>query len=87
MILALLIIVHTFIIDKAFEKKRISSEAIIVEKSDTQSGPFLGDNKVLFKINEGSVVEILDEKNNWSEIILIDGKKGWVLSNTLRKMK
>ena len=26
-------------------------------------------------------------KNNWSKIILIDGKKGWVLSNALRKMK
>ena len=86
-LLTFIIIVHTVILDMAFERKRISNEAIIVEKSDAQSGPFLGDNKVLFKINEGSVVEILDEKNNWSEIILIDGKKGWVLSNALRKMK
>ena len=86
-LLTFIIIVHTVILDMAFERKRNSNEAIIVEKSDAQSGPFLGDNKVLFKINEGSVVEILDEKNNWSEIILIDGKKGWVLSNALRKMK
>ena len=69
-----------------FEKKRISNEAIIVEKFDAQSGPFFGDNKVLFQINKGSVVEVLEEKNNWSEIILIDGKKGWVLSKALRKM-
>ena len=86
-LLTFIVIVHTVILDMAFERKRISNEAIIVEKSDAQSGPFLGDNKVLFKINEGSVVEILDEKNNWSEIILIDGKKGWVLSNALRKME
>ena len=86
-ILALLIIVHTFIIDKAFEKKKISSEAIIVEKFDARSGPSHGDNMVLFQINEGSVVELLEEKNNWSEIILIDGKKGWVLTSVLRKMK
>ena len=86
-LLTIIIIVHAFILDMAFERKRISNEAIIVEKSDAQSGPFLGDNKILFQINEGSVVEVLEEKNNWSEIILIDGKKGWVLSNALRKMK
>ena len=86
-LLTFIVIVHTVILDMAFERKRISNEAIIVEKSDAQSGPFLGDNKVLFQINEGSVVEVLEEKNNRSEIILIDGKKGWILSNALRKMK
>ena len=86
-LLTVIITVHSVILDMAFERKRISNEAIIVEKSDAQSGPFLGDNKILFQINEGSVVEVLEEKNNWSEIILIDGKKGWVLSNALRKMK
>ena len=86
-LLTVIITVHAVILDKAFERERISKEAIIVRKSDAQSGPILGDNKVLFQINEGSVVEVLEEKNNWSEIILIDGKKGWVLSNTLRKMK
>ena len=86
-LLTVLITVHVVIIDMAFERKRISNEAIIVRKSDAQSGPILGDNKVLFQINEGSVVEVLEEKNNWSEIILIDGKKGWVFSNALRKMK
>ena len=86
-LLTVIITVHAVIVDMAFERKRISNEAIIVEKSDAQSGPFSGNNKILFQINEGSVVEVLEEKNNWSEIILFDGKKGWVLSNTLRKMK
>ena len=86
-LLTFIIIVHAVMLDMAFERKRISNEAIIVGKSDAQSGPFFGDNKVLFQINEGSVVEVLEEKNNWSKIILIDGKKGWVLSNALRKMK
>ena len=86
-LLTVIITVHSVILDMAFERKKISNEAIIVGKSDAQSGPFLGDNKILFQINEGSVVEVLEEKNNWSEIILIDGKKGWVLSNALRKME
>ena len=86
-LLTVIITVHAVILDMAFERKRISNEAIIVGKSDAQSGPFLGDNKILFQINEGCVVEVLEEKNNWSEIILLDGKKGWVFSNALRKMK
>ena len=51
------------------------------------SSPSAGDNKILFYINEGAVVEVLDEKNQWMEIILIDGKRGWVSSNALRKMQ
>ena len=61
-LLTVIIIVHAVILDMAFERKRISNEAIIVEKSDAQSGPFLGDNKVLFQLNEGSVVEVLKKK-------------------------
>ena len=86
-ILGLTIITHLFITEMIFEQKKMTDEAIIIEKSEAQSGPFLGNNKVLFHINEGSVIEVLEEKNNWSEIILIDGKKGWVLSNAIRKMK
>ncbi len=87
MLLVLIIIVHLFIVDMIFEKKKINNEAIIVKKIEAKSGPFLGDNKVLFQINAGSTVEILEEKNNWSEIILIDGKQGWILTSALRKMK
>ena len=46
----------------------------------------LGDSKILFYINEGAIVEVLDEKNQLMEIILIDGKRGWVVSTALRKM-
>ena len=51
------------------------------------SSPTIGENKILFFINEGALVEVLDEKNQWMEIILIDGKRGWVSSNALRKMQ
>ena len=86
-VLGLTLIVHLFIAEMIYKYKKMTNEAIIIEKSEAQSGPFFGNNKVLFHINEGSVVEVLEEENNWSEIILIDGKKGWVLSNAIRKMK
>ena len=68
------------------DRKKNESEAVFIEKVDAMSSPSIGDNKILFYINEGATVEVLEEKNQWMEIILIDGKRGWVSSNALRKM-
>ncbi len=79
--------IHVLLVDKIIDRKKNESEAVIIEKVDAMSSPSAGDNKILFYINEGAVVEVLDEINQWMEIILIDGKKGWVSSNALRKMQ
>ena len=79
--------IHILLVDKIIDRKKHKSEAVIIEKVDAMSSPSSGDNKILFYINEGSVVEVLDEINQWKEIILIDGKKGWVSSDALRKMQ
>ena len=78
------LIVHIFILDVTFDVKN-KEEAVVVNKVNVLSGPYMGDNKVLFQINEGTIVEILQMKEDWYEIILLDGKKGWVLSDSLRK--
>ena len=84
--LTITIFIHVLIIDTIIDRKRNKNEAVIIDRVDAMSGPLLGDNKILFKINEGTVVEVMDKKNEWCEIILIDGKKGWVVSTALRKM-
>ena len=48
-LLTFIIIVHTVMLDMAFERKRISNEAIIVGKSDAQSGPFFEITRFYFK--------------------------------------
>ena len=83
----LIIIAHSITMDKFFQVKKISNEGIILNEVDARSGPQLVNNKILFQINEGSVVEVLEEKNDWSQIILLDGKKGWITSKSIRKMK
>ena len=45
---------------------------------DAYSGPFYGDNSILFKINEGTMVKIGQDQKNWLEIILLDGNRGWI---------
>ncbi len=35
------------------------------------------DNVTLFQLHEGAVVTIIDRKDDWVQIELNDGKKGW----------
>ena len=79
--------IHILILDKISDRKKNESEAVIIDRVDAMSSPSNGDDKILFYINEGTVVEVLDEKNQMMEITLIDGKRGWVSSNSLRKMQ
>lgn len=61
----------------------------IVLKSETTIGIIMAqkievksakgsDNTTLFQLHEGSVVSIIDSDNDWYQIELNDGKKGWV---------
>ena len=35
----------------------------------------------------GTKVRVLDTINNWTEILLSDGKTGWIVSDDIRKLK
>jgi len=40
-------------------------------------------NVTLFQLHEGSVVSIIDSQNDWYQIQLNDGKKGWAQKNSI----
>ncbi len=40
----------------------------------------------MFEINEGLKVEILDSLNNWYNIKLADGKQGWIIKESVKKL-
>ncbi|MBT4283009.1 MAG: SH3 domain-containing protein [Candidatus Marinimicrobia bacterium] len=63
------------------------SQGILIDNHvSVFSGPFQKNDAILFRVNEGTKVEILVWENQWVEIILIDGKKGWIPAETLRKL-
>ena len=53
---------------------------------NVRSAPIMRGENVVFRIHEGTKVEILDTQIGWSEIILLDGKKGWIPSKELREI-
>ena len=78
---------HIIAMDRYLEKQRRKAAVIISNGVDAYSGPFYGNNSLVFQINEGSIVDVLNEQKDWSEVVLIDGKKGWIPSHSIRLLR
>ena len=63
------------------------NEAIVVTRSiDVRSAPIARGENVLFIIHEGTKAQITNSESEWYEILLLDGKKGWVNNQYMRKI-
>jgi tetratricopeptide (TPR) repeat protein len=51
---------------------------ILAEAVPVRSAPADDDNLTLFEVHEGTVVRIDQRAGEWAEIVLADGKVGWV---------
>jgi len=54
---------------------------ILVEEVAVQSAPSDEDNLTLFRVHEGTKVRLDQRTDLWSEIVLEDGKVGWIPSD------
>ncbi|OUW80155.1 MAG: hypothetical protein CBD77_01135 [bacterium TMED217] len=80
------IIIHVIILDRFLDENDNRIGVIIDNSVDAYSGPFYGDNTILFKINEGTKVKIVQAQNNWIEIILLNGNSAWVPLEKIRQL-
>ena len=63
------------------------NEAIVISTSiDVRSAPIAKGENVLFIIHEGTKAQITASETGWYEILLLDGKKGWVNKQYMRKI-
>ena len=84
LLISLVMIVHIIAMDRYLEKHKRKTAVVISNGIDAYSGPFYGNNSLVFQINEGSLVDVLNEQKDWAEVVLVDGKKGWLPSHTIR---
>jgi tetratricopeptide (TPR) repeat protein len=61
-------------------KAIIFSPSVTVLSSPDRSGT------KLFVLHEGTKVTVIDELNEWTEILLSSGTKGWLLSSSIEKI-
>ena len=83
-LILLTVTIHIVILDKFFDEKEHKLGIIIDNQVKAYSGPFYGDNSILFSINEGTEVMIKQTQKDWLEIILLDGKRAWITSDKIR---
>ena len=82
-LISLIILAHIFAMDSHIDKQGKNSAIVIHNNVNAYSGPFYGSSSILFQINEGIKVDISNQQKDWVEIILIDGKKGWIPSESI----
>ena len=83
-LIVLVTIEHGIILDRFFDENDNKLGIIIDNEVDAYSGPFYGDNSILFKINEGTIVRLSQVQKHWLEIILIDGNRAWIPLEKIR---
>ena len=77
---------HLIALDKYFEISDTKEVIITQNEVEIYSAPFDRRESVLFRLHEGVKAEVTQDQQNWLEIELIDGKKGWIQSDKVRKL-
>ena len=86
MLVILTTVLHLILIDLFFEQNTQQSGIIISNEVNAYSGPFVGENTMLFTINEGTRAKIYQKQGDWIEIAIINGDKAWIPSKTFRPL-
>ena len=72
------------ILDKYWAVSDQENGIVISVESDVRSSPINRGENIVFMIHEGTKVEIVSKQPGWYEIILLDGKKGWISTDEVR---
>ena len=83
-LLSIVIIINIVGVDIYLQLKNDKKGVVISKNIDAYSGPEYGQNIIIFRLNEGMIFEINKINNDWLEIIIADGQKGWVPINSVR---
>lgn len=86
MVSFLLLAVTVAITYSQYSQAKNTIQAIIfTEEVSVNNEPTSGANEV-FTLHEGTKVLVLDTVDNWKKIKLIDGKVGWIQSESLKEL-
>lgn len=74
----------------AFQRQTMDNKdnpaIVFAQESLVRTDPNLSGEEA-FRLHEGTKVIVLDTINNWTEILLVDGKTGWITSEEIKQLK
>ena len=71
-------------IDKYWSLSDVSEAVIVTPAVDVRSSPIIKGENIVFRIHEGTKAKITITQSVWCEVVLLDGKKGWILAKDIR---
>lgn len=83
-LVVLSVLIHLMALDKYFELSDTNEIIIVESEVNIFSAPFDRRESTIFRLHEGVKAEITQDQQDWLEIELIDGKKGWIQSDKVR---
>lgn len=75
---AMVVVLGVNVAVREFGVGQVSRGVILADAVPVRSAPTEDDNLTLFEIHEGTVVRIDQRTDSWAEVVLEDGKVGWV---------
>ncbi|MBT5385427.1 MAG: hypothetical protein HOG73_05640 [Candidatus Marinimicrobia bacterium] len=73
-------------LDKYWAVSDEQAAIVISSAVDVRSAPIARGENVVFRIHEGTKVDITTTQPGWLEVILLDGKKGWIPTGDVRAL-
>ena len=77
---------HLILLDLFLNDDQIDMGVLIENQVAVRSGPFSLDDNIVVKLNEGILTQVGQSQNDWVEITLLDGTRGWVYSDNIREL-
>ena len=77
---------HLILLDFFLNNDQVDMGVLIENQVAVRSGPFSLDDNIIVKINEGILTQVGQLQNDWVEITLLDGTRGWIYSNNIRQL-
>ena len=70
---------------KHFEKNVMVDAIVLADEAEFRYGPSDTD-RVAFRLGEGHKVYMVDQRKDWSRIVLVNGEGGWVKSDQIAEV-
>lgn len=81
--LLVFLIVSVFLMLAKSVETRVMKDAIVTAKNaDVRYGPSESD-QTAFQLGEGLKVQVLDQRETWSRVILVNGQSGWIRNDQI----
>lgn len=81
----LLLIVLPLAAAKNIEARVMKDAIILAKEAEVRYGPSISD-QIAFRIGEGVKVYVIDSRQDWSRIILVNGESGWIKNSQLEQV-